>query len=499
MQSFCIFFVTPSFAQWLQDETFLQNALTRLYHQLWNTTSQAKPEIQALCAVVDKLPIARAFDTSKSLADRVRQRTVEPPVTEIGSEGIAYVTLPSSASISSTMPHPADTGFLDFVSNDFTSDQHCRRHEVRLPLANTIFQTGTPTTMTFSTWRPTSERDRLELLSKSNISHHGIQITGHHLGPEYVESALSIPLLPVTEPRHVAGCMGNIVRRLVDAEGKSVTASSELEDVVPRFFRSRSQPPQATTAWALVIPESISNRIRDSTKELLAKALTKMEERDVGKDRLWEYLWQSNPPSWNSLVPTALAEGARLHRILSGGGGWGKKAGLIALDPTPNIRDEHQISEIESSSLPRDLEDFRSALTPIIQNGDSVQFFLCPTTTSDLEGEQSSGIERLLETSEKNTWNWELGTIPSTVDSMPSISSQNTSPTSKNISVFQNTFGALTERGLTITRDFPKKEENTSAWTSSTVVDVPFSRFSALQVSNLSNSNGDVGEPEDVQ
>ncbi len=495
--SFCVFFVTPSFAGWLQDEGFLPTALGRLYREFCNTTPETSPELHVLCAVVDKLPVGRALNPKKSLLDKVRQRTVEPPVSEVGSEGMAYVTLPAAASVPSTMVHSSDVGTIDFIAAEYLLDQKCTSHIVRLPLANTIFQTGMVSTMTFSTWRTTSEASKLELLSKSKVSHHGIRIMDSITVPGYLKSALSIPLLPVTEPRRVDGCMGNIIRRVLDADGKCVTASLELEQMVPRFFKSLGQAPHSTTAWALVIPQSMSESASDRTKQLLARSRSRVKGSDIKEDDLWDQFWRNNPPLWNNLVPTALAKGARLHRVLSGGGGWGKKAGLISLDPTPTKLDEHLSSE-DSSGLLKDPEDFASALTPVIDDGDYIQFFLFPTST-DTENDQTSKNETLTDLPKTNYWEWELGTIPSTVDSMPGTTAQNESPTAKSVFAFQNTFGALSEKGLTLTRQFTRAGEQVTAPASTTVIDVPFSRFSVVEVSKVPKSNADVGEPAAVQ
>ncbi|KAF1849404.1 uncharacterized protein K460DRAFT_90347 [Cucurbitaria berberidis CBS 394.84] len=491
-ETFCVFLVTPAFAPWLlNDEVFLRKALLQAYSELWKgpSANNRYPDIHALCAVVDKLPVGRAFKFETTLGDEISRRTTEPPVAETGLEGIAYVTLPATASVSSTAPSSSEKGAIDFVLNEHTAGEQIISDSLRLPLANTIFQTGTPTTMTLTSWKSRGTTERLKLLSKTNVSHHGIRIAGRNQYVDQIIPTLSIPLVPLTVPRRVEGCMGNIIRRIVNSDGESVTASSELEGVVPRFFKSRGEPAQATSAWALVIPGSMAASMSARTTRLLAKVLDKSEKGVDKRDELWERLWRSDPPCWNMLVSKALAEGARLHRVLSGGGGWGKKAGLLSLDPVPASDALDQLNAHDLPSILSDPEDFASTLTPVIHDGDFIQFFTLPNSKIDVEANyQLDSLEKLTVLPKQNSWGWEFGTIPSTADSMPGGSWQHTTSTSRKVSVFENSFGALAEGGLTLTRRFPGKEGGSSPSVGTTMVDVPFSRFWAVEVADKANS-----------
>ncbi|KAH7385997.1 hypothetical protein BKA66DRAFT_67022 [Pyrenochaeta sp. MPI-SDFR-AT-0127] len=493
-ETFCVFLVTPSFAPWLlNDAVFLEKALHQAYSKLWCGSNETEPppfQIRALCAVVDKLPTGRAFRSAATIGDEVARRMVEPPVAEAGFEGIAYATLPATASVSSTAPVSSDKAAIDFIVNEHTADGNKNSDVLRVPLANTVFQTGTATTMTFSTWKARSTTERLELVTKSSISHHGVRIAGRDRAVDRTVSALSIPLVPLTVPRRVEGCMGNIIRRVTGPEGNALTASSELEEVVPRFFKSRGESAQATTAWALVIPGPMSETMSLRTKKLLATLQTNSEVNHEGND-LWERLWQDDPPAWNTLVPTALAEGARLHRVLSGGGGWGKKAGLLSLDPVPTSDHAHQQSPGEIPSMLEDPQDFASTLTPVVQDGDFVQFFVSPGLGAGAGGSEPNGLAEFLALPKQDIFGWEFGTIPSTVDSLPGGSWQHTNSTSNEVSVFKNTFGALAEGGLMLTQRILAKKGETASAMGATIVDVPFSRFWAVELSDKGGSNRD--------
>lgn len=486
---FVVFLATPSYAAWLHDnQDFVGKALHRLYADfITQSRDDETPDpIQVLCAVVDRLPVTSAQNAGVELSGTaVGSHTY--PGAGAGLEGLAYVTLPVSASVSSTIQSNPEKGAIDFRLAEGTTDTSITMCDtLRMPLANTVFQTGTPTSMSLSTWNihpRHATNEPLELVTKNQISHHAIRLTEATKPISPLASTFSIPLLPLTLPRRVEGCMGNIIRRLTDSDGKDVTASAELEDVVPRFFKSRREPAQSTTAWALVMPNSMKASIDAETKKLLEETPGESEQEN-GPDRRWEDLWASDPPHFNSLVSTAIADGARLHRVLSGGGGWGKKAGLLSLDPVP-VTDfaygEQEQSETDASY--DDPQDFASSLTSVVLDGDWIQFFILPNSYLNTEAAWLDSEEHIKSLQPEESLSWELGTIPSTVDSIPGQSWQHAAGASEDASVFRNSFGALTEAGLTLTRrpisKLPRSSDSTS--TSATTVDVPFTRIRSVQ------------------
>tara|TARA_R110002003_G_scaffold235_2_gene16952 strand:- start:5289 stop:6785 length:1497 start_codon:yes stop_codon:yes gene_type:complete len=491
--TFCVFLVTPSFASWIaEDDIFLAKAIRRAYSKA--LTGAAQPlSIHALCAVVDKLPAGRSLKPGQTLEDVERRRSVEPPVDDAGCEGVAYATLPTDASIPSASPRSSEKGAIDFVFTGRTSEDRAYRDTWRLPLANTVFQTGSPTTMLLSKWNLDRFQGGLVLEETTDISHHGIGVTTSFASSGKAVSALSIPLLPLTLPRRVEGCMGNIIRRVIGVDKKSVSASSELEKVVPQFYKAREQPAQPTTAWALVIPESMTKRINARTLNLLSKRLSNKEKGMNMGDVLWERLWRSDPPGFNRLVADALAHGARLHRVLSGGGGWGKKAGLLSLDPVP-VSEEVPIRMEDATSESDGPGAFEDALTPVVQEGDAIQFFISPASNNVGEVKEHDELEKLKSLSKERAWGWELGTIPSTMDSIPGGSWQHTGTESKYIAVFNESFGALAEGGMTLTRRLDAGLDG-PATLITTTVDVPYTRLWTVELEDKQDSPKAVGEP----
>ncbi|USP78225.1 uncharacterized protein yc1106_05499 [Curvularia clavata] len=489
-RNFAVFFVTPSYAHFLlDDDAFLRTALRRIYKEAIETPGLT---ISALCAVVDKLPAPQPWN-DRTLESQLSLRKQSPPVAGTGFEGIAYVSLPSRASVpSNESPLSPEHGAIDFITSDYVSKDEVCLDTLRLPLANTVFQTGMPTTMFHSSWKTNGKTGELTQVTKTTPSHHAVRLAESSNASD-LESALSIPLLPLTLPRVVEGCMGNIIRRVVDANGKSIQASSELENVVPRFFSSRNQPAQATVAWALVIPKNLKHTISARTEELLASLPTGDGSNSV--DHAWERLWRSDPPVWNTLVSHALSEGARLHRVLSGGGGWGKKAGLLSLDPVPAKESSGLPTGPESLATVDDPGNFESNLTPVVQDGDSIQFFTLPKSELAQEARESDNYQTVSKLTDANdSEGWELGTIPSTMDSIPGESWQHMGGEKHHSAFFQGSFGALTEGALTITRRRRRDVDKTSS-VYTTMLDVPFSRFWAI---NPAQSPESIANHKDV-
>jgi hypothetical protein len=483
--------VTPSFAPWiLDDSAFVASAVHRVYSKMLGASPTEPFTVQTLCAVVDKLPAGRAISPGAKLEDVLEQRTKKTPSGQTGYEGIAYATFAASASVPSTSPQSSEKGAIDFVLSSQIPEKALSSDIWRLPLANTVFQTGTTSTMHLSTWQLDPDTQRFQLEKKTNITHHGIEMSVPGTGSGQTLSALAIPLLPLTYPRGVEGCMGNIIRRVTGPDGASVTASSELEKVVPEFFKARGEPAQPTTVWALVVPAAERKNTRMRTSRHLRKRVANKEKKQAPEVLMWERLWQSERTTSNALVSKALAEGGRLHRVLSGGGGWGKKAGLLSLDPVP-VDDEIPIRMEDATSGFEGPGDFSSVLTPVVQDGDAIQFFISPPPPVEADT-----IEALQSLPKTRAWGWELGTVPSTVDSIPGGSWQHAESHSTYLAVFKNSFGALTEGGITHTQRRREEPRAPLSILAKTTIDVPYSRFWNVQTASEEGSTGDVGEQE---
>jgi hypothetical protein len=492
---FCVFLVTPAFAPWLLGEsTFLADAVQRVYSRDSAKTGGRglTARVQTLCAVVDKLPAGRALAANAVAKDVLEQRTKTAPSGQVGYEGIAYAAFPQSASVFSTSSPSPEKGAIDFTLSGQTPENTLYSDVWRLPLANTVFQTGTTSTMFLSTWRIDPSQRTLQLEKTTHVTHHGIELPVSRTDSGQRLSALSIPLVPLTYPRRVEGCMGNIIRRLTGDDGTtSVTASSELEKVVPEFFKARGEPAQPTTVWALVAPKS-NKSLKSRTRTQLWKRVAKKERKGGVENLVWDRLWKGELVASNTLVSKALGEGARLHRVLSGGGGWGKKAGLLSLDPVP-VSEEIPIRMEDATSGFEGPGDFSSVLTPVVEDGDNIQFFISPAPPAQ---ETAHNLESLKALPKERAWGWELGTVPSTVDSIPGGSWQHGDSGSGYLAVFKHSFGALAEGGMTLTQQRRNAPGDPLSVFSKTTIDVPYSRLWTVELAGKEDLADDVGEQE---
>ena len=71
------------------------------------------------------------------------------------------------------------------------------------------------------------------------------------------------PLLPITSPRIVSDSFGNIIKG-VEVDGKSIPASTELEEAVDKAYQKRPSgdaSPGPIGVWAMVTPASHSEKL----------------------------------------------------------------------------------------------------------------------------------------------------------------------------------------------------------------------------------------------
>ncbi|KAI4127377.1 MAG: hypothetical protein LQ347_004629, partial [Umbilicaria vellea] len=141
--------------------------------------------------------------------------------------------------------------------------------------------------------------------------------------------------------------MGNIIRRIQigDTPEDIAPASKELEKSVSTYLQRVSPVKDRVAVWTLVTPREI---------------------------------WVDQPQSTRGKVLfSQIEKGARLHKVLSGGGGWGgAKDGLLSLDPHSTYKQSEQASLL---LIPDDgdLEAEKLAmLGDVVKPGDVVQFFI---------------------------------------------------------------------------------------------------------------------------
>ncbi|OCL06780.1 hypothetical protein AOQ84DRAFT_389960 [Glonium stellatum] len=491
-----IFFLTPSFAKWLlDDEIFLRKALKKAYKHTINNP-EIDQTIHTLVAVVDRLPAPSSTGGSENGIDGVATRVRPPPVAKNGYEGVAYSFgdisyLPSGGGGSQEMTDILDgspstislRSFLKFKDDCKTQTLDAI---IQIPLANTIFHTGYSATMFSHRWKKPKGTTDINLEKKTQLKHQSIHWPDTLWGERPV--TFSVPLIPLTTPRCIEAGMGNIVRRVLGPGRKSMTASQELEESVPQYFIARGIPPHAMTVWALVIPEDTVLPLVQKMAHLLTEDVSESEIAETDTLDLsssLQTLWKRNPPVWNDMVWSAVKQGARLHRVLSGGGGWGKKAGLLSLDPDLSYK---QLRETpHDSALEMSASEDLSTLHEVAKPGEFIQFFMSPTDGDKTREIHTEGAKDV--SVESRIWSLEFGTISSSIDSMPESTSEGATDSSyPSIRVFRKHFGALSEGGMSIIRS--RQAEKMGPWDTivRSKVDVPYTRFSAVRFKNAKRS-----------
>ncbi|CCX31511.1 hypothetical protein FPQ18DRAFT_337515 [Pyronema domesticum] len=177
-----------------------------------------------------------------------------------------------------------------------------------------------------------------------------INISGDVLadGPGSGRISSYLPVKALTPPREIEEGFGNILRELATPAEIAKGASRELEAAVDSYLASL---PEGTPT-----PERVDVFARVTTQQ------------------------PSDP------LPTELLlyPGTRIHRVLSGGGGWGNKAGLLSLDPQDSPDVEAFAEQLEERF------DGKEQTQGIVQKGQWVQFFVAEG--GPVEGAAEKGI-----------------------------------------------------------------------------------------------------------
>lgn len=321
-------------------------------------------------------------------------------------------------------------------------------HEIGLCLANTVFVNGKETTLLGMRWiRPQTgaagSSDHYTLDQSVDLVGCVFEASSSRIHPN-----LDLPLDSVSQRRRVVTSMGNILRQVTKStDGTSMDpmpASSELEKELPRYIHEHNIVDQRVSVWALV--EKPDVEIAD--QELSTQ------------DRVTE----------------SLRQGGKLHRVMSGGGGWGKKQGLLSLDPEVSFAGTARRGELvgvnelfePTQATPLDIPlsldeimggDDLSHLSQVASEGDFIQFFVSvepATSQGNVVNQKLSDVTYC------------FGVVSDAEEMDPPNSGQGQSLIS-----MENKFGALSEKAITYSQPVAQGDRLTD---SSTKLDIPGSR-----------------------
>lgn len=296
---------------------------------------------------------------------------------------------------------------------------------IKLPVANTVFHNGRESTIQAQRWivGETMLEPTLACIKRSWL-HEQVLWVAFPFPPDPDKFPLQVfvPLSRICSRQRVATSMGNVISQLHSLEDTSEpselnfrseaeSASKQLEHAVTRWITRPGKETRTVEVWALVRPPTALQRVRHMT---------------FSKD---------------------IKAGGHLHRVLSGGGGWGNRQGLLALDPEVDIDVSPELTMAQGfdNGSP---EAGGNASSQIVNTGDIVEFFARYPVEPSSAAHPKANNSFILSCSPCLVF----GTTPSTVDVMPEPHSTTQCAQSSSDCIFvRGHFGMLSEQGVSLT------------------------------------------------
>ncbi|MCJ1479267.1 hypothetical protein MMC13_007952 [Lambiella insularis] len=421
--------VTPSLAGLFDDDD--HHTIPNLLCQIF-APGQPIQKVDVVAAVVDRISYPSGIEPSGITQEPVLRGSEGLSILVADSEHVAphlWSVEHQASEQEGRLEEQQSSVSFKFFSNERgpsigTPNKQYTIHTLELALANTLFQTGRSSTITVQRWlckwKESGKRSFVQIRHNAAQQHVLNLCLGelsqgkNRNSKEIAECCIQLPsFCELTPPRVVSEAMGNIVRRLHSSSltDPAMSASEELERSLISWTDSAENMYEI---WARVTPQ----------------------ER-------WSGLPQVGLPQMLGL-PSKFEEGSRLHRVLSGGGGWGNKQGLISLDP------DSCVSRPFARDTFGDGEDFeaeqRKALGEVVKPGDVIQFYAFKQLNSPQSRVQKTG------TRVGNPCSITFGSIQSQKDAIPSEPTRNEA--SLDPLVIQGHFGALSETGISLKIQF---------------------------------------------
>ena len=320
---------------------------------------------------------------------------------------------------------------------------------VQLPVANTLFHNGQESTLVATRWALSgtkASKSKPVLLKKTMLQQQSLEMAPlSQQNVSYQKNKLYVNLSPITISQIVAGAMGNIVSNLFAGKSSEATvpASEELEKAMSHHLKTSKYLDKSITVWALITPRE--NRI--------------------------------NQPRAPMTLQESIESGSRLHRVLSGGGGWGAKRGLLSLDPDSRYHNPQAEKPKAFGNIGNIDAEKADALGEVVRQGDLIRFFVPGRVreSNNKPKRNSLGLRA-----------WEitvgtsvlLGTLPSSMDVLTGreVSSESGQEAFDFI-FFRNFFGILSEHGMSlkVETDGPAESADQFGTIVQTKLDSPYS------------------------
>ena len=478
-----VILLTPGLARYALD-----SKLSEALYPRFNIRKKPSVTIETISAIVDRLPTNLSEPTgSEGMAYMLLRN---PPTAKSGDRTVLQQSAQRPGSLTFRMPRYAP-GEASPVMD----------HELQLPLSQTVFTTGLVSTLICR--RFCDGPKGIKLLDEESLESQTLHLPT--LPERFSLQSVMMPLVPLTPFRKISYVMGNIVRKLssqpaypketmhgsmIESEAGEMTdnnmpASQELEASVSKYFEALDLQPETVSVWALVMPRSTSSPVAMRLLRKLAVRQLLMANGEAITNA-----WNSRTMDAylsgrgiNNAIWTMIPHGARLIKVLSGGGGWGKKAGLLSLDPdvqyfTRELRQDEgwtfDFDGADDGSEAATEAQKNQALGQIVKEGESIMFLLAPK--SENLPEKTTGSDRLLKSeieAQPKYFDFKFGVIPSSIDMVPQTV---VSDTDVNIiNHYPGSFGMLSEGGMAVT---VKTAQGT---TGQSKLDVPFGHIRVQQ------------------
>lgn len=463
--------LTPGLVSWVGDgHPFLGRAI----NHVWRDVSG--PEVMLTSAVVDALPDPRETTTAAK-GRRGLQGLESLPYSPRGHEGLCLQLCGaqrhrvdykrSRQDLRTELGQ--DLGTIRFTARPGRKIGHRRAvsRSIVLATANTLFLNGNPYTVLHDIWvrGGAGSHGRGEFGRKSRwaLETFDVFMDRGSLG----RSGLYLPLEQLTAVRCIRSSMGNIIREIQASAFEELSssvppqapfpASRELESIVPQILARRKSTKADTPLqiYALVVPAQLG-----------ASYLSTSVKFPGLQNALWD--------------------GASLHRVTSGGGGWGKKQGLLSLDPAISFDQTSMNSNLALPSYPN--QEQSSRRENFLAPGNFILFYGTKEDGRPTEALPPSGSADENQGSEVA-----LGVIPEPQQMLDPIEAK--SRQSSKIYAVANFFGMFSERGSCIESwegriDVPEIQEDLTKGTVQSRIDVPYMRFSSLSNSDENQHPG---------
>lgn len=334
-----------------------------------------------------------------------------------------------------------------------------RSYSIQIPLPSTLFSNGKHHTLMVSTFDRSAGSDSWTLKDAYDVQNARALLPFGNCSSSWDEPVMHMPLVRLTNVQDVENSMGNIVREVRDVTSPDVIApaSSALEKAVAQYFQATTVAPFAMPVWALVVSgEGNDTQVLEALFEPLSLESTseKWQEK-LSQSDLW----------WQDSVDKLMNGGVRIHRVTSGGGEWGSKAGLLALHPETSYNPL-------PSTVPDDLPDVgmdqNFGLPPVAAPGDRIQFYCMQSDASHISHYSHETPD------DPDKAAVVFGVIPSTIDDeSPTRAEPSERGADDQPLVLRNHLGVLSEQGIALKIEQIPYAEVVPALTYETKVDVP--------------------------